>query len=801
MKKITTIFALLLLCAVTAMAQTTTVTIVDGGDVNNPYDTYGTRSDNNTKFTSNTASGLAGLTIVAPAIDRALWWKVRCLALKPSAAQTTETVTITAPSGYFIKDYTVTLQANSSDYPYEVWFAGYKSTIDGGSAKTFTQTNLFVQSTSFSIRQTKANWQGNSWLAAKFWTVTLVSEEDVVEVTYVVNDANNTPLFTSEPQKIVKGSTVTTLPKEFQRAPFYTYNELSETINESKSVTFTATLKQESEWPVKYTEDATNPYYYNMKIRGQYLVYDASVTDEVKLQETSEPFNPDAAWAFIGTPYDGFKVVNNSKGASNVLTYTTVTMDRPTTHNIQFQTGAEAEAKTWLIDTNDNGIVLRMKENQNIYFHHENGNVKYLRTCSNSEWSYVHGDEGSTIILSTDEDVLVQLYNMLKDAPIGEGPNKYSVTGVNPEEILANAATVIENEETSQYATTYNALLDLQNAMTLNMPTAGFYRIKGNTSGKYVSNGGGSGSNYTMVETADETTIFCYDGEKLINYKTGLCFNVPGWTWVYGNETIATTFVDGLSNGGYAIQNGENDKKQPIYLYDDNNGVCDRGAMDNITTSTNARYRNWYLEEVTTLSVKMNVVGDKSYATFFSPVAISQVNGAEVYVVNETKDNSVVIEKATAQAIPAGKGVMLVSDAKNTSATLTIGEAEDFPTATGLNGVTASEQITKDTDPYNSNLFLSKKDGKIGFYKIKTTKKNNEDVYVGVTGGFKAYLSTAAGAKEGFELEFGGVTGIENMEHGTLNMENGAIYNLQGQRVNKAQKGVFIQNGKKVVLK
>ena len=43
--------------------------------------------------------------------------------------------------------------------------------------------------------------------------------------------------------------------------------------------------------------------------------------------------------------------------------------------------------------------------------------------------------------------------------------------------------------------------------------------------------------------------------------------------------------------------------------------------------------------------------------------------------------------------------------------------------------------------------------------------------------------------------------GIENIEHGTLNMNNGAIYNLQGQRVNKAQKGVFIQNGKKVVLK
>lgn len=43
--------------------------------------------------------------------------------------------------------------------------------------------------------------------------------------------------------------------------------------------------------------------------------------------------------------------------------------------------------------------------------------------------------------------------------------------------------------------------------------------------------------------------------------------------------------------------------------------------------------------------------------------------------------------------------------------------------------------------------------------------------------------------------------GIENIENGTLNIENGAIFNLQGQRVGKTQKGVFIQNGKKVVVK
>ncbi|MBR6456443.1 MAG: hypothetical protein IKS72_05870, partial [Prevotella sp.] len=43
--------------------------------------------------------------------------------------------------------------------------------------------------------------------------------------------------------------------------------------------------------------------------------------------------------------------------------------------------------------------------------------------------------------------------------------------------------------------------------------------------------------------------------------------------------------------------------------------------------------------------------------------------------------------------------------------------------------------------------------------------------------------------------------GIETIDNGSKNIDNGAVYNLQGQRVKKAQKGVYIQNGKKVVLK
>ena len=43
--------------------------------------------------------------------------------------------------------------------------------------------------------------------------------------------------------------------------------------------------------------------------------------------------------------------------------------------------------------------------------------------------------------------------------------------------------------------------------------------------------------------------------------------------------------------------------------------------------------------------------------------------------------------------------------------------------------------------------------------------------------------------------------GIETIDNSQLTISNDAIYNLQGQRVVKAQKGVFIQNGKKVVVR
>ena len=193
MKKITSLFTLLLLafCSIGASAETT-VTIVDG--TNAPYDTYGTRSSDKLTFTSNAASGLAGVTITLEngQLDRATWWNTYCLAIKPGATKTATKITITAPAGYVIADYSMTLQANTSNKPYKVSTTLNEDNvttngtdITGNPAVSFRK-NVFSSSTNFTIYANFESFGNNNnfWLAAKAFTITLVPEE------YKVNTAD-----------------------------------------------------------------------------------------------------------------------------------------------------------------------------------------------------------------------------------------------------------------------------------------------------------------------------------------------------------------------------------------------------------------------------------------------------------------------------------------------------------------------------------------------------------------------------------------------------------------------------------
>lgn len=211
-------------------------------------------------------------------------------------------------------------------------------------------------------------------------------------------------------------------------------------------------------------------------------------------------------------------------------------------------------------------------------------------------------------------------------------------------------------------------------------------------------------------------------------------------------------------------------------------------AVISATTGGNSFSINYSLANETSLTLvaKSN---DIYYATFSSASAC-EFAGADVFTVNVEGKNIVLNEVASKQ-VPANTGVLV----KSTANAVTVTRLESAPAIEGTNLLKpASEKMTEG----------------FKFYKLaydNYTEKTGLGFYWGAVegGAFTvkpglAYLAVpqaqAANVK-GFSFD-GTQTGINGVEATTA---KGAIYNLNGQRVEKAQRGIYIQNGKKFIVK
>ena len=218
------------------------------------------------------------------------------------------------------------------------------------------------------------------------------------------------------------------------------------------------------------------------------------------------------------------------------------------------------------------------------------------------------------------------------------------------------------------------------------------------------------------------------------------------------------------------------------------------GYGTTVPTSTGGN-NDWAFYPVTlTRQVALNVVGDASYATLYLPYDVTTDEDTKAYYITEVADGRVQLTELTGGEIAAKTAVVLINDNKASNATLTVTSGLSQQVSKNdnlLKGTLTSMDL--DLSDASSYYSLGRLGGEIGFYKF-----TDGTITLGAN---KAYLDTTTptGQVKGFRLWQGGTVGIDEIANG--NSVDGKWYDLSGRRTMKPTRGLYIVNGKKVVVK
>ena len=372
--------------------------------------------------------------------------------------------------------------------------------------------------------------------------------------------------------------------------------------------------------------------------------------------------------------------------------------------------------------------------------------------------------------------------NLVKDA-LGY----YNVENYEIYKNLVETGRATYNDATLTDEEYYEVLVafdsDPTTLLTINMPEAGkFYRIQNENATGYLSSGSGTGRTQFVAGIGEKaSSIFYFTGNKLVSYTTGLYLAESGgfvhYTDVVG-ENAGTTFTFALS---------------PVWgklLISFNNG--NRSFYSNATGDSNAaskgqtgEFYRFTVTEVDWLPVAMNK--EVGYATLYSPVELNCHGRVKAYT---GKIDGDVFKLNEQTAVPANTGVVLElipgAEVVDNYVFLPVQDATVTVSDNDLEGTLADAYISE------SSYVLSNKEG-IGFYKAMMNQQDDNSF---LNNGFRAYLPANGNNARALVFDFGTETAIESVE----SVENNAVvYDLAGRRVQNAQKGVFIVNGKVVV--
>lgn len=232
----------------------------------------------------------------------------------------------------------------------------------------------------------------------------------------------------------------------------------------------------------------------------------------------------------------------------------------------------------------------------------------------------------------------------------------------------------------------------------------------------------------------------------------------------------------------------------PLYIIADYNegNVCTKAQV------ATAKAKGWLILDsygneykginaLTAIILSVGTDGLTTYCPEYS-IDLSSTENIAAYKAS-VSDNTVALTRVW--TVAAGEGILLRSLAGGAvEEEVTVDDNITANTDNAFVG-TLTDIILPATEDNATNFVLSKVDGVVGFFRA-----NNTPIAAG-----KAYLPIESyDAARGITFVFDDTTGIIEVTP-EQSAEDGAVYTLGGVRTTAPAKGLYIKNGKKVVVK
>lgn len=554
---------------------------------------------------------------------------------------------------------------------------------------------------------------------------------------------------------------------------------------------------------VPATDNTSIEHWYYLSIKGNELIYYVEGQDAIDLNVTSVPSTVDGrdacTWAFVGNPFDGYKLYNKKAGLDKILSSsTTMTGDKgSTTYPIL------TEETTVPAENNTLWFATASTYETNGFFLAQKGYDSNKMNDRGSKLAYWTGgaDKGSTFTVSErDLTGVTELQALIDQVKAAQGNyvagttvgylTQASIDGVAA--AIAAAEEALKGTMTEELSAEHQiAINEAIAALETVQPEEGkFYTIQNahsnvymgvsNTTGMVTSEEAGFGQVFQFVPAGEGVFYLC-------NVERGAYLNTAQLHG-YGQNSAGVDIAEAKS---VTIANLGKENRVSITPQGGATLHHDASYSTVVGWTGDANSRSaWKIVEVADMSALSHsvTITDAEWATLVLGCDATIPAGVTAYAVSAVGDGYANLTKVTG-TIPANEAVLLNA----------VEGTYEFKYAAGSTPVENELVGTVFDTNVAADAYVLSAQGEpavVGFYKAKLNLEENTKFK---NNAFKAYLPATDGGEARFLVfNFGGETAIENIQ-GAENAADAVVYDLAGRRVQKAQKGLYIVNGVKVI--